>query len=289
MGTSLNFIGRWIGDFDMSSNRNSQTSLANKEYYDKDLEKDYVDGTPHIKHPQLHQFYITTVSKVFEYANRFTTIPRVLDLGAGEGSATLPFLELGARVTAVDISENQLEELRNKCQQQYGDRLIVKCQDIYDSLSNSQDQYDIIVASSFLHHIPDYLGLIQKSLPLLTPHGQFFSFQDPIRYDSAGRFTMIFTNLAYFSWRVFRGDVLGGIQRRIRRSRGVYLADSPYDNAEYHVTRNGVDQDAICALFRENKFDYELLRYFSTQSSFFQPIGDYLKIKNTFGVIARKQ
>jgi SAM-dependent methyltransferase len=272
----------------MSNDRNLQTSFANKEYYDNNLEKDYVDGTPHIKHLRLRQFYMATVSRVFEYANQFNPVPRVLDLGAGEGSATLPFLELGAHVTAVDISENQLEQLGNRCRQ-YSDRLIVKCQDIYDMLSSAHDQYEIIVASSFLHHVPDYLGLIQKSLPLLPPHGQFFSFQDPIRYDSVDRFTRVFTNLAYFSWRVFRGDVLGGIQRRIRRSRGIYLADSPYDNAEYHVTRNGVDQDAICALFRENKFDYELLRYFSTQSSFFQPIGDFLKIKNTFGVIARKR
>ena len=37
-----------------------------------------------------------------------------------------------------------------------------------------------------------------------------------------------------------------------------------HDNAEYHVTRNGVDQDAIYGLFRELGFDCSIVRYFRT-------------------------
>lgn len=146
---------------------------------------------------------------------------------------------------------------------------------------------DIIVANSFLHHIPDYVGMITEATSLLTPWGQFFSFQDPLRYDSVGKPTMIFSTLAYFSWRFFKGDVLGGLKRRLRRRRGVYLEDSMHDNAEYHVTRNGVDQDAICRLFEDRGFDCNTVRYFSTQSRLFQAVGRALGVKNTVAVIAR--
>ena len=148
--------------------------------------------------------------------------------------------------------------------------------------------YDIIVANSFLHHIPDYIGIIREAVAILSLHGQFFSFQDPLRYDSVGRFTMIFSNLSYFLWRIFKGDVIGGLMRRLRRSRGIYLADSVHDNAEYHVARNGVDQDAIYCFLKEQGFDCDIISYFSTLSRLFQPIGTALGVKNTFAIISRR-
>ncbi len=165
-------------------------------------------------------------------------------MGAGEGSVTLPFLELGAKVVAVDVSNSQLDALKTKCEN-FGGMLEARCEDINDTLIEKSEKYDIIVANSFLHHVPDYLGMIREALTVINPHGQFFSFQDPLRYGSIGKATMMFSKLAYFSWRVFKGDVIGGLKRRLRRARGIYLEDSVHDNAEYHVTRNGVDQEAI--------------------------------------------
>ena len=89
--------------------------------------------------------------------------------------------------------------------------------------------------------------------------------------------------------RAFKGDLIGGAKRRFRRARGIYLENSSHDNAEYHVTRNGVDQDAIVHLLRLEGFDCELIRYCSTQSSLFQWLGSVLRIENTFCVIAQKK
>jgi hypothetical protein len=86
---------------------------------------------------------------------------------------------------------------------------------------------------------------------------------------------------------MFQGDLWGGVKRRLRRSRGV-LDDSPLDNAEYHVIRYGVDQDAITALLTAIGFECEIIRYFSTQSRVFQQLGAALGVKNTFAIIAGK-
>jgi SAM-dependent methyltransferase len=166
--------------------------------------------------------------------------------------------------------------------------LEVRCADIGDALREKSKKYDIIVANSFLHHVPDYLGLIREAATVLSPHGQFFSFQDPLRYDSVGKAAMIFSTLAYISWRIFKGDILNGIRRRIRRAHGIYLKDSVHDNAEYHITRNGVDQDAIQKLLEGMGFVCDIVPYFSTQSRVFQPIGSFFGVKNTFAVVARK-
>lgn len=271
----------------MDERLNKVAALANIAAYDSEATRNYIDGAPHIKLASLRKVYATLLIRVYDYAAKYSDTPRVLDLGAGEGSVTLPFLELGARVTAVDISSSQLDALRRKCER-FSDRLELRCEDIGETLKTKEQQYDVMVANSFLHHIPDYLGMIREAIALLTPNGQFFSFQDPLRYDTVGKFTKTFGDLAYFSWRIFKGDIWGGIKRRIRRSHGVYLPNSVHDNAEYHCTRNGVDQDAIAELFKDAAIDCHVVRYFSTQSRLFQRIGMVIGVENTFAIIARK-
>ena len=276
---------------DEQAHINKIAALANIESYDRDKTRRYTDGAPHIKHAELRALYRRLVVEVYDAARSFVSQPKVLDLGAGEGSATLPFLELGAKTTAVDISEAQLNALRTRCSS-FAKNLTVCCGDISDAIKELLDkkcEYDIIVANSFLHHVPDYLGLIRECSKMLSPHGQFLSFQDPIKYASLGKFTNLLSKIAYFSWRIFKGDVIGGIQRRVRRSRGIYFDDCPQDNSEYHVVRGGVDQDAIAELFKELGFECQIIRYFSTQSRFWQSVGSAIKAYNTFSVIARKK
>ena len=61
-------------------------------------------------------------------------------------------------------------------------------------LRSEGEQVDIIAAIAFLHHVRDYLGLIDQAIPLLTSTGHFLSFPDPLRYDSVSRFTRLVTN-----------------------------------------------------------------------------------------------
>lgn len=272
----------------MDERVNRIAALANVSAYDNEDIGGYVDGAPHIKHASLRKLYGELVVQIFDNAVKRNKVPKVLDLGAGEGSVTIPFLELGAKVVAVDISRSQLDGLKAKCED-FGEMLEIRCEDISETLKEKSTNYDVIVTNSFLHHVPDYLGMIGEVATILKPHGQFFSFQDPLRYDSVGKGTMVLSNFAYFCWRVSKGDLMGGLKRRLRRSRGIYLEDSVHDNAEYHVTRNGVDQDAIREFFDERGFYCEIVSYFSTQGRLLQPVGAMFNLKNTFAVLAQKR
>lgn len=271
----------------MDTGIQKSASLANLAMYDEEGVREYVDGAPHLKHASLRKLFADLIGDVYDRALLSSSKPKVLDLGAGEGTVTLPLLELGAEVVAIDISQPQLDILKGKCSE-FSGNLTTRCEDISESLLSNDELFDVIVVNSFLHHIPDYLDLIQKITFKLKPGGQFFSFQDPTRYDTTGFLTMRFTKISYYSWRIFKGDVIGGFFRLLRRSRGIYLEDSVYDNAEYHVTRNGVDQDAIRDFLVSNGFDCDVVKYFSTQSSFFQRVGERLSINNTFAIRAVK-
>jgi 2-polyprenyl-3-methyl-5-hydroxy-6-metoxy-1,4-benzoquinol methylase len=272
----------------MDDHSHMVAARANLSTYNKKSTKGYIKGAPHIKHHALRMLYQRSITEVYNTAKLYAETPLILDLGAGEGSATLPFLELGARVVAVDISADQLESLQKKCRP-FSGTLEIRCEDVNDALKDGSRKYDIVVANGFLHHVPDYLGTVKEALELLNAHGQFFSFQDPLRYDTVKTFAKVFTKLAYFAWRVFQGDVIGGLKRLLRRAHGVYLEDSIFDNAEYHVVRNGVDQEAIYSLLTDRDCDCRIITYFSTQNLGFQFVGTLLSMKNTFAIVAQKR
>lgn len=85
--------------------------LANLAKYRSETMCKDLDGAPPPEHSALRNLYAELVGRVFDWAATHNSTPQVLDLGAGEGSATLPLLEFGAQVTAVDISENQRRAL----------------------------------------------------------------------------------------------------------------------------------------------------------------------------------
>ncbi len=265
-----------------------RVALANQSSYYLSASDAYIDGAPHLKHREIQDLYARLVVQVYDRARLSADEPSVLDLGAGEGSATLPFLALGARVTAVDISETQLSRLRAKCES-HAKRLEVRCGDVYEILRSPGEPCDVVVVNSFLHHLPDYIGLIEQCVRLLKPGGQFFCFQDPLRYDTIGLFTRAFSRIGYLSWRVLKGDVVGGTKRLLRRSVVGLSDDNPEDMVEYHVMRNGLDQEAVVNTLEEAGLACEVIKYYSTQSRLFQRLGDGMGLANTFAVIAARE
>ena len=71
----------------------------------------------------------------------------------------------------------------------------------------------------------------------------------------------------------------------MRRLRGVYN-DSPSDLVEYHVVRDGVDEEAILELLSANFDRAEVFGYWSTQAPLFQRLGEMAGLRTNFGVRA---
>jgi ubiquinone/menaquinone biosynthesis C-methylase UbiE len=273
----------------MNNKQNQIAAKANIKEYKLSKTNNYIHGAPHLKHKKLFNLFEQLAFELFNPKTSYRKLS-VLDLGAGEGSSTRFFLRYNFDVFAVDSSLSQLNELRKKCKKDSGNLTTIKA-DVFSALEMFETKkvnFDIIVLNSFLHHIPDYLELIRRSSRILKKNGKIFTYQDPVKYSTLSFFESIISNTFYFLWRIFQGDVIRGVMRKLRRMRGVYLEDSIFDNAEYHVTRGGVDQFAIIELLKSNNFDTKIVYYFSTQNSILQKIGSALQIKNTFSILARK-
>jgi SAM-dependent methyltransferase len=245
---------------------------------------DYRAGSPHLMHWRLYRRLLGELRDVLESLQSRDLSWSVLDIGAGHGSFAEPLLAYGCTVTATEMSRPSLEVLRAR----YGpnNRFTVAL-DQDGSLQSLGDQtFSLVLFASVLHHIPDYEAAITTAASRLQRGGALITFQDPLWYPTLNRSSLRLSQAAYLWWRLGQGSYLRGLRTRWRRVTGVYDELNPSDMVEYHVVRQGVNQqrvrDVLAPLFR----NVEVFSYWSTQSSMAQRIGEAVKAENTFGVVA---
>ncbi len=90
---------------------------------------------------------------------------QALDFGAGTGNLTRHLIELGAEVTAADVSPELLEVVASR----FGVPTIELHRGSLEFLEDSS--FDLIGVYSVLHHIPDYLGVAADLVSKLRPGG----------------------------------------------------------------------------------------------------------------------
>ena len=94
----------------------------------------------------------------------------ILDFGGGTGLLTLPLAKQVKSVTLVDISEKMLEQARLKAEQQDIKNIQFLDQDL---LKNPMEQeFDLIVVSRVLHHMPDLNAALSLFHQQLKEDGQ---------------------------------------------------------------------------------------------------------------------
>lgn len=96
---------------------------------------------------------------------------KVLDAGCGQGRYTWGLCRLGARVTAMDISESGLRRTRENCSE--FTQLKTLCHNLLKPLPPNED-YDLIWSFGVLHHTGDTYQAFRNIAPHVRPGGYFF-------------------------------------------------------------------------------------------------------------------
>jgi 2-polyprenyl-6-hydroxyphenyl methylase / 3-demethylubiquinone-9 3-methyltransferase len=248
-----------------------------------DAQHAYEPGSPHLRHPQIRNAVTRDLQGLVGRARDRHGRCRVIEIGAGHGTFTETLLAGGAQVTVTEASQASAALL----QERYAHDSRVQV--FYDSTGEETldlvGPFDLVVCVSVLHHIPDYLRFIDALTDRVEEGGAFYSVQDPLWYPRIGAAVHAAHMAAYFAWRVPQGDLWRGIGTRIRRLRRVY-DDSPSDLVEYHVVRQGVDEEAIAEHLRAKFSDVDVFRYWSTQSPALQTLGQLTRMRSNFGVVA---
>jgi SAM-dependent methyltransferase len=244
----------------------------------------YADD-PHLAHPELRGWIVHLVTGVAQRAVSKGLPPRLLEIGAGDGALTEPLLARGFEVTATDVSQHAVDRL----QEAFGDN--PRFNAVYDAAEDASGvdggPFAAVVCASVLHHIPDYLsflgGVVDRHL---APGGAVLSVQDPLRYDTMSPVAHRFDRAAYLIWRLGRGNRLSGLVSLKNRITGQLDPSRPGDMVEYHVVRNGVDEQALWELLAPSFDEVRVLRYWSNQARIAQRLGRRFGLANQFALVA---
>jgi SAM-dependent methyltransferase len=245
---------------------------------------DYRRGSPHLSHWHLYDRLVGLVRDCLQRISDEGLAPRVLEIGSGHGGYTEPVLAAGCEVTAVEMSRPSLRRLEARYS---GNSQFRGVLDPNGSLEGVGREFSLVLAVSVLHHIPDYLSFIRTVSSRLAPGGWLVSLQDPMWYPTLSRGPHILDRAGYFAWRLTQGSARQALATRARRLRGVFDPNNPADMVEYHVVRDGVDEQAVLRCLENNFGSVKLIPYWSNQAKHVQKLGEQFRIVNTFGVVAR--
>jgi SAM-dependent methyltransferase len=243
---------------------------------------DYRRGSPHLAQLPLYDRLVEVLRGTVRRLAEQGLPLRVLEIGAGHGGFTEAALALGCDVTAVDVSESSVEELKRR----FGTN--PKLQALYQpdgKLSDAGGDYSLLMFVSVLHHIPDYISFLMEASQRIVRGGALLTLQDPVWY-SRHRAAHRADRAAYFAWRLGQGSPIEGLHTRLRRMRGTFDDKNPRDMEEYHVVRNGVDEEAVLSFARGEFADVTLIPYWSSQLGGARRLGERLGLHNSFGMVA---
>jgi SAM-dependent methyltransferase len=269
----------------MEGDERAAALRANLVAYGSFDERAYVNGAPHLKHASIGKIYRSLIDDAIGKIGRDPQAITVLELGAGNGLASVPWFERRVKLTAVDSSGDMLRGLSAKAAAM-GLKPTTVVEDVLDFLSTGDEGFDIVTHVSMLHHIPDYLELLKSSASRVLPGGCLLTFQDPLRYDRMPSHHHALDRASYFAWRLVQGNVKRGLKTRWRRLRGVYSPNEVVDFDEYHVVRNGVDSAAIMTLLEASFAEVRCVAYWSTYSGALQWLGERARLTSGFGILA---
>jgi ubiquinone/menaquinone biosynthesis C-methylase UbiE len=104
----------------------------------------------------------------------FDSQKRALDFGAGIGNITGKLLDMGYRVTAVDISAEMCDALRRRFKSYVENGKLLVLNSPVEDADFGRSSFDLIACYSVLHHLPDYENALRKLCGFLKKGGVMY-------------------------------------------------------------------------------------------------------------------
>ncbi|MFA5249250.1 MAG: class I SAM-dependent methyltransferase [Candidatus Paceibacterota bacterium] len=103
----------------------------------------------------------------------FSSVKKALDYGCGSGNLTKHLIDIGFRVSAADVSEKFLELVADRYGAEEGSLKKIKING-YDLSGIEDGSFDFFGSYSVLHHVPDYLKIVQEAARVIRRGGVIY-------------------------------------------------------------------------------------------------------------------
>ena len=99
---------------------------------------------------------------------------RALDFGAGTGNLTGKLLAMNYTVTAIDISAEMCAILKKRYNAYLKAKKLIVINSPIEDVSFDRGEFDLITCYSVLHHLPDYVRVVQRLSVYLKKGGAMY-------------------------------------------------------------------------------------------------------------------
>ena len=177
---------------------------------------------------------------------------RVLDFGAGTGNLTGKLLLMGYNVTALDISAEMCKILEKRYKPYLASQKLVVVNSAIEDMSFDRSDFDLIACYSVLHHLPDYVGIIQRFSGLLKKGGVMY-----LDHEGSPFYWMReATNAARMVKTVYVHSIplINALYFRVE---GMTIPSIDYEMSDYwHNKEHHLDHKKIECVFEKEGFDF---------------------------------
>jgi ubiquinone/menaquinone biosynthesis C-methylase UbiE len=165
----------WHETIDFIRGRSEYAELVEKAYFEKDLKLN------------IERFGVSEEFKeTLRFINHYNpAAKKVLDLGAGNGIASINFASKGYDVFAVepDVSDTVGSEAIRKMAAEYGLSNIKIYNSFAEELPFEGDFFDVVYVRQAVHHAYDLGKFISECARVLKKGGVLFTVRDHVIYD----------------------------------------------------------------------------------------------------------
>ena len=194
---------------------------------------------------------------------------KALDFGAGTGNLTGKLLQMGYKVTAIDISMEMCKILEKKYKNYLESKRLIVINSPIEDVNFDKDEFDLITCYSVLHHLPDYVDALQRLSGFLKKGGVMYLDHEisPFYWKNESSTLAHFVKTAFFH----SNPLFNTLCFRIM---GVNVPSFDYSLSDYwHKKEHPLDHKKIrCVFERENYEFFERVDYHLRGTWFLNPI-----------------
>jgi ubiquinone/menaquinone biosynthesis C-methylase UbiE len=190
---------------------------------------------------------LKTVDKLVENNQK-----KALDFGAGTGNLTGKLLRMNYTVTAIDISPEMCAILKKKYNAYLKAEKLTVINSPIEDVSFDRGAFDLVTCYSVLHHLPDYLGAIQRLSGFLKKGGVMYLDHEasPFYWKSEPQTVARLVKGIYFH----SNPLLNTLYFRIA---GLNVPSFDYTLSDYwHKKEHPIDNKEIERVFERKRFAF---------------------------------
>ncbi|KAG5672549.1 hypothetical protein PVAND_002670 [Polypedilum vanderplanki] len=153
---------------------NHLSNLAD-EWWNKNGEMKALHAINQLRVPLIRDGLISTGIVKTENINKSNVLDgiKILEVGCGAGILTESLAKLKANVVGIDPSEKLLETAKNHMQNKKF-KINYICTTVEEHSENHRENYDAVIASEVLEHVPNQKSFLKECVNCLKPGGSIF-------------------------------------------------------------------------------------------------------------------